>query len=220
MKKHIKFIAIAITILIMNIYSLKADYVIPSGGKDGNFWHPGSRQFISWSKPFMDTTKNIDIYLWNGKIPKYTKIASNVPVSNGYYLWDIPATQDTGSLFKVKIVYSNNYNPKFTIMSRDFFPISNAAPTLPFTSVQVYVLNPASSVQVYPNPASDNISISSENKFFSVELFDVAGQLVYSSSFDYSYNHTINATALQVGSYNLRVKFLGSTVTEGIIVAR
>ncbi len=221
MKKIIIIIAlIAVTATIMNNNSLKADYIIPSGGKDGNFWRPGTTQYISWSKPFMDTTKSIDIYLWNAKTATFSQIASNIPVNNNYYLWEIPATQDTGKLFKIKVVYSNNHRPEFSMMSRDFFPIANAVPTQPFTTVQVYVVNPSSNVQAYPNPASSGITIGSEDKFFSVELFSASGNLVYSRQFDYTYSHSIDAAAFGAGAYTLRVKFLGSTVTENIAIAR
>jgi hypothetical protein len=206
-----------VALFFVAISSLKSD-IIPSGGLDGNFWQPGSTQFISWSKYFMDTTKTLDIYLWNGDIAEFSLIASNIAVAEGYYLWDIPQDHPTGDLFKVKVVYHNGYFPEFKMVSNDFFPILPPQNNALHKQISVYVLNKNSSIKVFPNPSSSIINIESSDKFFNVELYQMDGTLLHSENFEFKSQYTFDASNLPSGSYSLRVKFLGSNVTEQIVI--
>lgn len=87
MHTRIKLIKLSFFIALLFAFNgiLLANIILPSGGKDGSYWRPGSVQHISWDKMFLDTTKNINIYLWNGDSSTLTLIGSNILSTLGYY---------------------------------------------------------------------------------------------------------------------------------------
>ncbi len=76
-----------------------------------------------------------------------------------------------------------------------------------------------SSIEVYPNPARDIITIenANENLYKEIVIFDVTGRLVKR----YSYNNTLNVNELQNGVYVLRaVKDDGSYISSKLMICK
>jgi len=196
---------------------LLANVVLPSGGKDGSFWRPNSVQHISWDVLFVDTTKNLNIYLWNADSSTLTLIGSNIISSTGSYNWHIPNNQVLGENFKIRIAYSDTTS-NFYLMSKDFFPISTEEMVL---SNNVFVATePTVSITVSPHPtqSGNTITVSSDSKFFHIDIYNLVGNLINSYTFNYTNDYSISLQNLSIGTYILRVKFLGKTVDKQIIV--
>ncbi len=69
---------------------------------------------------------------------------------------------------------------------------------------------------IFPNPSSDFISFSYENKFDSAEIFDLYGKK-YTSNID---NKQIDVSNLPSGTYFLKVKSEGNAYLKQFVVAR
>jgi hypothetical protein len=202
-------------ILLVAVATLNSQYVLPSGGEDGYGWSQGSTQVISWSKYFMDTTRSIDILLWNADAVTYSIIATNIPVRNEYYLWAIPLKHPIGGKFKIKIVYHNGFLPQFKYVSNGFFSIKEPSP--PVQIPNIITKRKTNSFKIFPNPTDGIINIESDSKFFGVEIYNIEGSLVFNRRFNYT-NH-FNLTAnLPQGTYTVLVRFMGSTATEQLFI--
>ena len=219
MKKHM-IIAITLFLICSINTAFASSYILPSGGKDGSYWRPASNQHISWSKFFLDTTKNLDIYLWNADNSTFTLIGSNIISTSESYVWYVPNNQALGENFKIKLTYANDTSTNFSLLSDDFFPISNdSKPTL--SSVQIFTLNSGYTLQVNPIPASDVITVSSDNQFFHIDIYNYVGGLVFNSNnFEYTLEKNIDVSNLPDGVYSVKVKFLGSEATKQLVISR
>jgi len=192
--------------------------ILPSGGKDGSYWRPGSSQNISWDKSFLDTTKTLNIYLWNGDSSTLTLIGNNIISTTEHYIWHIPNNQVLGEHFKIKITYTDTTS-NFYLISKDFFPISNEEIVL---NSNIFTPNNSDSVTVIitPNPisAGNIINLSSENKFYHIDIYDISGILINSYNFNYTNNYNIDISDLSVGSYIVHIKFLRNVAHTQFIV--
>ncbi len=70
-----------------------------------------------------------------------------------------------------------------------------------------------SMINVYPNPTSARINISSEQEVKNVTLFNISGQQVMSTP-----NTDINLSTLNNGTYVVRVELQNGTVATRTIV--
>lgn len=213
-----KNIILKTTLLLVAVATLHSQYVLPSGGEDGYGWCRGTTQAISWSKYFMDTTKSIDILLWNADSASFTTIATNIPVADEYYLWEIPLLQALGNHYKIKIVYHNGFLPQFKYVSNGFFSIKASIPQQPLPDIMTK--SNANSFTIYPNPTSDIINIDSDYKFFGIDIYDVTGGLVYNSRFSYRNDYALSKSGLGInaGTYIVRVRFMGSVVSKQLSI--
>jgi len=223
--KAMRKITLSTAILFLVAFAtVRSQYVMPSGGEDGYDWRVGTTQVISWSKYFMDTTRSVDILLWNADSASFSTIVTNISVSDEYYLWDIPSSHPTGEQFKVRVVYSNGFLPQFKYMSNDFFSIKEASHSLPPPKQPSSLITrtKTNSFKIYPNPASNELFIESDSKFFCIEIYDVNGSVVFFSRFDYTNKQqlNINASKLASGTYTVLVRFMGSFETEQLVITR
>jgi Secretion system C-terminal sorting domain len=77
-------------------------------------------------------------------------------------------------------------------------------------------------IQIVPNPASDNITISftnSQNMDFSVTIKDFLGKVIFSKSFQYANQTTINTDSFAKGVYFLTVVNQEKTQTKKLIIS-
>jgi len=210
-------ILILVSLIFAFNTSLLANIILPSGGKDGSYWRPNSTQHISWDVLFIDTTKTLNIYLWNGDSSTLTLIGNNIISSTGYYNWQIPSNQVLGEHFKIRISYSDTLSD-FYLISKDFFPISNDSMVL---NSNVFVAtSPEVSVTINPHPVPSNttLDVVSDDKFFHIDMYNLNGVLLGSYNFAYTNNYSISLSNLTAGTYILRIKFLGKTIDRQIIV--
>jgi len=217
-------IILIFVLVLFSVVPLCGQYVFPSGGSDGYHWSAGSVQIITWSKYFMDTTKNVDILLWNADSAMFSVIAENVPVVDEFYVWSIPIDHPVGDLFKVKVIYSDGFLPGFKYISNDFFSIKESVSVFPLfpSSVNRVSRNHNNSYDIYPVPSSGDFTISSSAKFFCVEIYDASGGLVLHRRFDYTNEYQISSdvSILSSGSYTVLVRFMGSFVTRQLVITR
>lgn len=210
-------IAILLLLLSINLYG----EIIPSGGLDGKDWQPGSTQFISWDKLFMDTTQNLNIYLWNGETGALTLLASDIPAVQSYCNCTLPLSLPTSKFYKVKITYSDT-TADYAIFSKDFFPIGDAVSSSLINNNSIYTIDNSKSVEITPNPANSKIKVSSKSlsSFFGIEIYNEAGAKVLSSTFDYTLSKELDVSDLASGSYTMRIKFLGEFINEKLVIIR
>lgn len=101
-------------------------------------------------------------------------------------------------------------DPLRTFQFRDFFltHLSNPCSTLALNT------NEIKKIKIYPNPATSEISILiSNNEKFSLEIFNVIGELVLKCE----NQKNISISNFQNGIYIVKVKFENTTITEKII---
>ena len=217
-----KKIILNLIVFLVAFATLKSQYVMPSGGEDGYDWRVGTTQAISWSKYFMDTTKNIDILLWDANTATFSTIATNIPVADEYYLWEIPLGLPIGNQFKIKIIYSNDFLPQFKYVSNDFFSIKAQAPPQQIPSpIQIVIKNNAPKiVNIFPNPTPDMVNIQCNDNFFCIETYDITGSLVLYKKFDYTNDYQLHTGELSSGVYTMKIRFMGSSVNEQLFIQR
>ncbi|WP_379966514.1 T9SS type A sorting domain-containing protein [Epilithonimonas sp. UC225_85] len=81
------------------------------------------------------------------------------------------------------------------------------------TLLAVSDVSTKSQVSVYPNPATDVITVKSENKIAQVSIFDISGKAVKTTS-----ETTINVENLAKGSYIVSIKYAdGTTESKKVI---
>ncbi len=72
-------------------------------------------------------------------------------------------------------------------------------------------------ISIYPNPATENISIISTNEIFEVSILNGFGQSVYESQI-YDTNIQINTSNLESGIYIIRIKTINGLKTQKFII--
>jgi hypothetical protein len=75
----------------------------------------------------------------------------------------------------------------------------------------------AADVELFPNPASANVTITSASTILGYEVFDVNGRLVRSNSVN-STRVTMDRTNLTPGAYNIRLRFADGYVTRKLML--
>lgn len=75
-----------------------------------------------------------------------------------------------------------------------------------------------SSVSLYPNPASSELTVSATSSINRIEIANLWGQMVYENATLGSNQATINVSALQQGAYLVRVFTTEGTMTRKLIV--
>ena len=76
-----------------------------------------------------------------------------------------------------------------------------------------------SAVRVYPNPASDFVTIAADANITSVEIYNMAGQKVIAVDAN-DVTTTVNTTTLAKGMYTVRINTVNGTVNQKFAVAR
>jgi hypothetical protein len=73
------------------------------------------------------------------------------------------------------------------------------------------------SIHIYPNPATDHISVKSAQKVLSLDIYSMNGELVLSQT-SISTNSPINTGNLQAGMYLLRIVTESTSETKRLII--
>ncbi|MFN8698976.1 MAG: T9SS type A sorting domain-containing protein [Flavobacteriales bacterium] len=91
--------------------------------------------------------------------------------------------------------------------------------TSDLVNVQEISMHEAPTLTVYPNPATDQISIrTSLGKHAMITITDIAGKEVLREMITLQGNHTIELDSLQSGLYHLQVTKDGTTLTQRVIL--
>ena len=165
----------------------------PNGGET---WVKGSTHIITWLD---NITYNVRIELWKGGI--FNSLINASAPSTGSCYWAIPATQQSGSDYKVRISALSNTG---TVTCLDFsdnnFSIvgSNITPT-------AYKLA-GSEMKIYPNPCNDILQVNLGDLSVlpvSLEIMNITGKLTLRHDIESSSNDgiTLNTSGLSDGYY-------------------
>ncbi|MGB0930041.1 MAG: T9SS type A sorting domain-containing protein [Chitinophagales bacterium] len=73
-----------------------------------------------------------------------------------------------------------------------------------------------SSIRLYPNPSSDYLFLDAEEKPQSVQMFDIQGQLLQNTPFDYA-NSSMDIRNLPKGVYFVSIQWEGEKLVEKIV---
>lgn len=131
----------------------------------------------------------------------------------------------------------DDYNPSvFSLELRDSgqllvggdFRTYNAQPKAPLIALYADVPETLSNddqfeisektVSMFPNPASQKLSVSSVNKIQSIQLFTITGKQILSQQNINSYNHPLNVSQLSKGLYLLKVSNHTATITKKLLI--
>src|SRR5690606_18009530 len=128
------------------------------------------------------------------------------PLNIDYVVWNYGdgSPEDTG--FQVTHQYARE--GKYTVTAKMYSPCSNASfesysETLDAIGLSANDLSLSMGMEVYPNPASDNITISIKegNQIESITIFNVLGQKVATYDLDTNHKANINLQGLASGIY-------------------
>ncbi|MBI9039212.1 MAG: CotH kinase family protein [Bacteroidales bacterium] len=81
-------------------------------------------------------------------------------------------------------------------------------------------VNTLSEISVYPNPASDQITVNTKNSISGIstfQIFNLLGEVVYSVSKEFSETTSINISQLEPGLYFIKVENKGSVISKKFI---
>jgi len=166
-------------------------------------------------KDIIDTTK-FDIntlQVLNFSHPVVTRITGNkvefmfdninlAPVAQGNIVFKIKTKSDLpiGSTVSNKADIYFDYN----------FPIETNTATSTFQMLNTAAFETDESINVYPNPAKNQISVNAKNTIKSVQLFDIQGRIINTSLF----NDT--KLDLDISTYSNGIYFFKITTEKGI----
>ncbi len=81
--------------------------------------------------------------------------------------------------------------------------------------------NDKKNIEVYPNPAKDVVSVSSRNSIIDIRVFDIFGNLVYSSNINESADlHQINISDFSAGIYFVQLRNIDGLFTSKLQVLK
>lgn len=176
--------------------------VTPNGGET---YTVGTVNTISWTS---DIVGNVRILLLKNGVQR-SLIASSV-ANSGSFDWMIPTCIAAGTDYTVKII---------SVSNPFIFDISDLNFSINAISSKSAIANEDltnSSLTIYPNPAIDNINISSNNAIGQVMVVNLIGQVVLSSNTDAN-QVQLNIDNLTKGIYILRTENEGVTTTQKFI---
>jgi len=83
------------------------------------------------------------------------------------------------------------------------------------------IINPSiESLNVYPNPANDYVSISSNQKLEYIQIFDLNGKVVYSGKASAISNNSLDVSLLHNGMYLLKAESQGQIFANKLMINR
>ena len=146
------------------------------------------------------------MYYTSTSIANYTQIS----VAFNYNLPDTPDTLD------IKIM-AGNVGPGGVVMPGNEFFVDDFSFTFPVGITESGIDN--SGINLFPNPASDKITISSVEKINAIEIYNILGENVYSSSIlKTATSDEINLSNFQKGIYFVKIYHAEKICTEKIVI--
>ena len=105
-------------------------------------------------------------------------------------------------------VYSTNEegDMQFTLAPGKYYLLSTRQLTHPDITTEVADINVQDDIKIYPNPATEYVSIDSSDPVELVTLYSIDGHMVRKDYFTKSFNNKISLSGLQSGIYLVSVK--------------
>lgn len=194
-------------------FDTQAAILEPSGGEAGEFWTQNQTHTIRWDTSSFHGT--LTISLWNQATASYSVISTNATASVGEFSWTIPSNHATGDNFRMRI--AENADPSHYEMSASFFPIYPIAPAL-VSSVGSEQETGGENLVVYPNPASDHVSLQWKKEGAEkLILRSITGSVVLSLDLHGRMEYNLSTANLGSGVYMLEVQFGQGFVLNGSV---
>ncbi|WCO01991.1 T9SS type A sorting domain-containing protein [Psychroserpens ponticola] len=118
--------------------------------------------------------------------------------------------RDSGQLLVGGDFRSYNAQPKSPLIAL-FAGIPETLNTNPFEISE-------RNISVFPNPASDLISISSEKEIQNIQLYTISGKQILNQQDLKSYNHRLDVSQLSKGFYLLKISNHATTITKKLVI--
>lgn len=176
--------------------------IIVKGGKN-----PGGQMFVQ------TTTAADGTYTLTG-------LPLNSGSDNYFIFIDIPGLDTNGTYYRAITSGNTNFqNLNFEVDDQYIYPTS-------VTSIIENSVLLNNTIELYPNPAKDNVTIRyslKEETFVSISLFDVLGNEIKTTTISgiesaSSHSHLINTTSFSNGVYFVKVKLNNSENTIKFII--
>lgn len=193
-------------------YNFKADY-------------QASKTTVNRTDSVVFTKKN-DSHFQNPILNyiKWNHLANNTPFAYSSFLFD----QSTGEDFATSVVYHQfNTKGEFKVKQKVFLlPWSSLKPLEDSSEVTITV-NPALSLEakstlkslnIFPNPVANELNVKfNANSAATIELVNVAGQVIETKNATEFADVTFNTAELNAGVYFVNIKVAEGTFTQKII---
>jgi hypothetical protein len=157
------------------------------------------------------TPINVNFTIVGVDVPVYTSTSTDIVLSTS----DLTCSSNMTRYYHG--VDENEVSGWYDITSRygetfvsDFF-------IFPITSGTVNIADLDQLTSVYPNPTTDEVSVISSVKINSVEIFNVMGQMVYSSNVN-DYTSKINVSDFASGSYIVKMNTESGSINKKLMV--
>lgn len=135
----------------------------------------------------------------------------------GYGMWQVNQGTDSCKVDTFLYKFTPTLNAKYDITAIVNYSFSefrlsprSAADVQPATSVQD--ISSDNKVQIFPNPSSDYVTITSTAAMQQIRVYSLNGQMVYSNNNNQN-THTIQTSQLSRGTYYIHL-----TTSEGVII--
>jgi len=198
-------------IFLFSISSLSAQIITsPNGGEQ---WAAGSTQNISWNVSTISSISTQYSLLYSiDKGYTWVNIAS-VSGGSGTYSWTVPNQLSSKCLVKIsesKSVFDQ---------SNSLFSITSSATAINNNESAVLSIN------VYPNPATDFVSIVNNdpsNVISAVTIYDVLGNVAAQFNADQlmENNMRIDVKDLAMGTYSVMLATSSSIICKKIVIVK
>jgi hypothetical protein len=195
MLKKMLFISLFLSLLLsVNLYSS----IRLETFEGGNVYEINKTYDLKWD--FHEASSHfVNIYYWGIGDEEWTLLEENIPIHNKKYTWWIPFNMNKYFyMFKLVDAQTN----QDLVSSGAYIRIK--PPALLKRNNEDIVVDPNLGIVVYPNPATDRITIS--NNFQNVDnldIIDLFGNTVHSFSLT-SHSLEIDISTLTPGTYFIR----------------
>ena len=120
-----------------------------------------------------------------------------------------------GQTYFIQIWVGGSVSGRFTSSLSDEFTLNvQDTSTLSNTSF----IASENNLKLYPNPAKDEITISSNNRIDSYQILDVTGKIVLSNLQEQRLNYSIDVNSLSKGIYLIKIKIGNSSVIKKLLI--
>lgn len=202
------------------VYSGSYDDIAPEAPTDGSYVNNSGTATIGWSTP------NGGVDAGGYVVFKYTTMpnADNDPNQNGIYQFGNTTTNGTASLTGTVAYIGTSTSFTDVYSSGNYYKIYAVDKAFNYSSELVVsdatlglIKNEVLDFKIYPNPASDFITIESNNlKVSAIAIYDILGKQVLSQK--ELTDNQLDVSNLKNGIYFLNISANGNSITKKVII--
>lgn len=187
----------------------------------------------NYSQPFNTVNSNktnsqvltVNIFNTGFNIEEFNMSFDLTQGSNSFYLHERPVTMEDYSAYPnptpyytIVELYCESTN-KTTIKRRRIIIAPDGTITQEYDgNASLETESSSAEFNVYPNPASDKITIESDHKWSSFDILSTNGKTVFEGSSKMNEENAINTSNFESGVYILRIHGEGIMVTKKLII--